>query len=90
MLKISGRPWRASASSSARMQKSPPGCRQIPGQHVAAGPVDHRDQVDKAAGHGNVGDVHGPDLARPIDLQPAQQVGIDRMAGVFLLVFGHR
>jgi hypothetical protein len=36
----------------------------------------------------DVGDVGAPDLVRALDLDPAQQVGIDRMLRVGRLVFG--
>jgi hypothetical protein len=54
--------------------------RQAPRQHAAREPIHHGRQVDKAACHGNVGDVHRPNLVRPIDLQTTQQVGIDLVA----------
>ena len=53
--------------------------RQTPGQHVAAHPVHHRDQIEKPARHRNVGDIGRPDLADSLDLKPAQKVRIDPM-----------
>ena len=51
--------------------------------------VDDRHQVDEAARHRDVGDVHRPHLIGRFDLQPAQQVGVD-LVGAGLLVFGRR
>src|ERR1700712_3048815 len=53
------------------------GDRQPPGQDPAAEPVDDGGEVDEAAGHRNVGDVHGPDLIGPINRQAAQQIRVD-------------
>ena len=53
------------------------GDRQPPREHTAAEPVDDRGQIDKAARHGDVGDVHGPNLIGPRDREAAQQVGIN-------------
>jgi hypothetical protein len=50
--------------------------RQTPGQHVAAHPVHHRNQVEKLARHGNVGDIGRPHLADPLNPEPAQKVRI--------------
>jgi hypothetical protein len=36
--------------------------RDPPGQHLPAEPVDDRNEVYEAARHGDVGDVHSPDL----------------------------
>ena len=43
----------------------------------AAEPVEHDRQMDEAAGHRDVGDVHRPHLVGPRDLQVAQQIWID-------------
>ena len=40
---------------------------KAPGQHRAAHPVHDYDQVDKALGHRNVGDIGAPDLIDPLD-----------------------
>jgi len=53
--------------------------RQAPGQHVAADPVHHHDQVEKTARHWNVSDVGRPHLVDPLDAKPAQKVRIDPM-----------
>src|SRR5215212_2789294 len=53
------------------------GDRQPPGENPAAEPVDDRGEVDEAARHRDVGDVHRPDLVGPGDRYVAQQVGID-------------
>ena len=48
--------------------------RHPPGQNPAAEPVDHGRQIDEAARHRDVGDVHRPDLVGPHDRQLAQQI----------------
>ena len=53
--------------------------RQAPGQHVAAHPVHHRNQVEKPARHWDVRDIGRPHLADPLDPKPAQEVRIDPM-----------
>src|SRR5664279_4505418 len=53
--------------------------RQAPRQHAPAVPVDHGRQVDEAARHRDVGDVHRPDVVRTRDRQHAQQVRVDRV-----------
>ncbi len=50
---------------------------ESPRQDAAAEPVDDCGQIDEAARHGNVGDVHRPDLVGPDDGEIAQQIGID-------------
>ena len=39
--------------------------RQSPCQNPTTEPIDDRGEVDEAACHRNVGDVHRPDLVRP-------------------------
>src|SRR5215212_8657625 len=56
------------------------GDRQPPGENPTAEPVDHGGQVDEAACHGHVGEVHGPDLVGSVDRHPAQQVRVDLVA----------
>lgn len=56
------------------------GDRQPPSQHAAAEPIDHRSQIDEAARHGDVADVHGPGLVGPGDGHTGQQIRIDAMA----------
>ena len=55
-----------------------------PRQHATAEPVEHNGQIDEAACHRDVGDVHRPHLVRPDDLHPAQQIRIDLVAGLRL------
>ena len=60
--------------------------RQPPGQDLAAEPIDHGGQINEAAGHRNVGDVHRPDLVsprrryRPRRCEVAEQVRADLVA----------
>ena len=51
--------------------------RQPPRQHLSAGPVHDRDQVQKAGRHRDVRDVRAPHLVQTVDLQFAQQVRVD-------------
>src|SRR3954454_19618382 len=72
VLKISGRPNRAMASSrstytSTQAELHLHGVRHPPGQHLARRPVHHRDQVEEAAAHRQVGDVGAPGLVRAVD-----------------------
>src|ERR1035438_3554139 len=62
---MSGRPYWLRASSSASMQNE-----------VPMG-IDNRCQIDEAACHGDIADVHSPRLIRPGDRDSAQQVGIN-------------
>src|SRR5680860_926697 len=56
--------------------------RQAPSQNPAARPVQHRRQVDKAARHRDVGQIHGPDLIGSLNAQAAQQIRIDLVPGI--------
>jgi hypothetical protein len=49
--------------------------RESPGQDPAAEPVDHGGEIDEAARHRDVGDVHRPNLIRPFDRYRAQRYG---------------
>src|ERR1035437_1289738 len=69
VLKMSGVPCFARASSNASTQKA--------GSIVPAEPVDDGGEIDEAARHRDIGDVHRPDLVRTFDLQPAQKIGIN-------------
>ena len=64
------------------------GVGQPPGQHVAAVPVHDGHQVEETPSHGYVGDVGGPHLVDPVDLQPPEQVRIDLMPWVWLAGVG--
>jgi len=55
--------------------------RQPPRQDTTCRPVQHHGEIDEALRHWNVGDVHRPDLVRPRDLDAAQQIRIDLVAG---------
>jgi len=48
--------------------------RHPPGQNPTAEPVHHRRQVDKAASHRNVCDIHRPNLVRSLNLHTTQQI----------------
>src|SRR5918992_2554710 len=41
------------------------GIGQLPGQHIAAIPIHDGYQIQEASGHGEVGNVRGPDLVGP-------------------------
>ena len=51
--------------------------RQPPGEDLAAVPVDDGREIDEAARHRYVGDVHRPDLVWPGHRQVAQEVRVD-------------
>lgn len=51
----------------------------LPTEHIARVPINDRDQVNEAGLQANIRDIHAPDLIHAIDLQPAQQVGINLM-----------
>ena len=44
-------------------------------EHPPAEPVDDGGQIDEAARHRDVGDVHRPDLVGPLDRQPRSRYG---------------
>src|SRR5207248_7849025 len=78
VLKISGRPYWQSASSSASTQNSAPSV--FDNRHASTArlyPVHDHHQVEEALGHRDVGDVRAPDLIDPLDRDPAEQVGVD-------------
>ena len=70
-----GQRLRKRLGAKARLQR----VGQSPGHHVAAVPVHDCRQVEKAAGHGQIGDVGGPHLVGPGDPGVPHQVGIDPM-----------
>lgn len=55
------------------------GVRELPGQHVAAVPVDHGHQVQESRWHRHIGDVRRPHQVGVIQPHPAQQVGVHGM-----------
>ena len=55
--------------------------REPPGQNTTCRPIQYGGEIDEAVGHRDIGDVHGPDLVRLRDLQLAQQIRIDLVAG---------
>src|SRR5271163_5016506 len=80
VLNIRGLPYRCRASSSASTQNALSIVFDSRQAHRAAGPVDDRYQIQKAAGHWNVGDVRRPYVVRLDDRHAAQQVGVDLVA----------
>jgi hypothetical protein len=54
-----------------------------PREDRSAVPVDDGAQVDEAAFNPDIGDVHRPDLVRPVDHHAAQQVAEDRVRRMF-------
>ncbi len=65
--------------------------RRLPGQDLAAEPIDDGSEVDEAPHQGNVGDVRGPDLVGPGHRQAPEQVRMDlvpwcRLPGVRAVV----
>src|SRR3979411_814952 len=51
--------------------------RQPPRQNPAGRPIEYDSEVNETALHGDIGDVHGPDLVRARDRHAAQQIRID-------------
>jgi len=67
--------------------------RQTPAQHMARGPIHDRHQIQKAASHGDKSNIRAPDMVRPGDRQPSEQIGIYfvlrvRITGSGLAVYG--
>ena len=58
------------------------GIGKLPTQHVTAEPVHHRDQVQEATLHRNIGNIGAPDLIGPLDGDAAQQVRVDLVVRV--------
>lgn len=54
--------------------------RQLPGQHVAAEPVQDGHEEGEAVQERDVGDIRRPDLVGSLDRQAAQQIGKDPVA----------
>jgi hypothetical protein len=46
-------------------------------QHAPARHVDDRREIDEAAPHRDVGDVHRPDMVGPLDRHAAQEIRVD-------------
>ena len=46
-------------------------------ENPAAEPIDHGGEIDEAARHRDVRNIHGPDLTWPDGLHLAQQIGVD-------------
>jgi hypothetical protein len=51
-----------------------------PGKTMPPVRVDDGGEIDEAARHRNIGDVHRPHFVCALDLQSSQQIGIDSMA----------
>lgn len=47
------------------------GNRYSPGKDSARIPIHYGDGIDKSLGHGDVRDIHGPDMIGPRDLEVA-------------------
>ena len=50
---------------------------ESPGQHPATGPIEHREQIDEAPCHRNVGDIRRPDVIGTTDREIAEEIRID-------------
>src|SRR6185437_10446917 len=77
LLKMSGRPNRANASSSAAMQNST--SMEFDKRQLSTRRVDQSitaTSIEEAATHRNVGDIRTPDLVRPINHEIAQQIRV--------------
>jgi hypothetical protein len=58
------------------------GVGQTPGEHAARVPVDDGHQVGNTVRQEDVGDLRTPHLVRARDLDPAQQIGVNRVLRV--------
>ena len=58
--------------------------RQLPGQHVAAEPLQNRHQIHEARTQSDVGDVATPHLTDALDRNLAQQIRIHAVPGMRL------
>ena len=50
---------------------------ELPGQNIAAVPVNDGNEIHEAFGHGHIGDIGAPDLIGTSNGQIAQQIWID-------------
>ena len=66
------------------------GDRQPPSENPAAEPVDDGREIDEAARHRDVRDVHGPDLVGSDDRQVAQEIRVNLVSGAGFEVLGLR
>lgn len=69
--------------------------RDSPRQNHPGMPIHDRHQIEEPAAHGQVGDVHAPDLVWPVYPQTPQQIGVGlvplrRPAGVGFLIDRHQ
>ena len=62
VLKISGRPLTQRLTQGIETEATVEGVGKLPGEHVAAMPVDDSDQVHEATQQRHIGDVCAPDL----------------------------
>lgn len=58
------------------------GVRDLPAEHFSAKPVHHRDQVEMAFQHREIGDVSTPHLIDLGDIHPPEQIGIHLVRGM--------
>ncbi len=65
------------ASFRASMQNSASMVIDTPGENPAAKPIDHGGEIDGAARHRDVRNIHGPDLIWPDGRHVAQEIGVD-------------
>ena len=54
---------------------------KAPRTDATAEPIEHNRQIDEAARHRDVGNVHRPHLVGPRDRHPAQQIRVDLVTG---------
>ena len=62
---------------------------QPPAQNLAAVPVHNSHQIQKPALHGNVGDIHAPDLVGLCDWQFSEQIRVNLVRRVLLAPLSH-
>lgn len=66
------------------------GVGKLPGQDVAAIPVDHCGQIHESSGHRHIGNICGPDLIGAYDFHLSQQIGIVSLLYVDFTIRGFR
>src|SRR6516164_5961584 len=81
VLKMAGLPKRQRLLQRRDTEPAVQGVGQPLGEHGSAGPIHDRYEVKEAAADWDVGDVGAPDLVRPFDSKPAQEIRVYLVPG---------